>query len=500
MKCRMIKSEVWRIQWVLLAFLAFCMAGCKDDDENTQNLSYDPNQPVEITDFTPDSGGGNTFVVIHGKNFGTDKSLVKLTVGGKEAVVINVLGDCLYAIVPPKAFKGNFVLTVGKGEQVQTVEAEKKFNYSRQMVVSTLCGRVDEKGNYEVKNGPFGDCGGIAEPTWFSFDPKDHSILYLAQDNQKKMRVLDLENKQIYFGIPNGVGGIDRMRTITWTLDGDTMIIANDRGGDTDPNNIYLVRDKSKKNFEQFNENPQTLMQGKGCNGSAIHPINGELYYNSYAMGDVFRYDYHTAYDPVKKEFDFSKREKLFTIQDREWEFNFVIHPSGDYAYIVVVKQNYIMRTDYNKKTKRFGVPYLFCGAVNQPGWADGTGDKARVNRPYQGVFVKNEEYEKENREDIYDFYFTDRNNHCIRKLTPEGSVTTYAGRGSTALDGVEGSQDGELREKARFRDPAALAYDEEKKVFYIGDVGNHCVRMISLEEASDEEIGEESGQQEGDN
>lgn len=494
MKCRK-KKGLYEVRWVLLTLLTLWLSSCKDEEGGTQILPYDPGTPVEIIDFTPDSGGGNTFIVIQGKNFGTDKSKVKLSVGGKKAVVINVQGEYMYAIIPKKAFKGNLVLTVGEGEHSQTIEAEKKFNYTRQMVVSTLCGAVDEKGNYDVKNGPFDNCGGIAEPTWFSFDPKDHSILYLAQDNNKKMRVLDLKNEYIYFGIPNGVAGIERMRTITWTLDGDTMIISNDRGGDTDPNNLYIVRDKKKPIHEQFNENAQTLMQGKNCNGSAIHPINGELYYNSFAMGDVFRYDYYSAYDKDKKEFDFSKREKLFTIQDREWEFNIVIHPSGDYAYIVVINQHYIMRTDYNKNKKRFGSPYLFCGGVSAPGWSDGAGDKARINRPYQGVFVKNEDYEKEGKEDIYDFYFTDRNNHCIRKLTPEGNVTTYAGRGSTALDDVKGHIDGELREKARFDDPAALAYDEEKKAFYIGDIGNHCIRKIALEEAeegSEEQSGPE--------
>ncbi len=499
MQCRTMRKVMQECRWILLALCTICFWSCKDDEESGSTaLPYDPSKPVEITDFTPDSGGGNSFIVIYGKNFGVDKSAVKLTIGGKNAVVINVLGDCMYAIVPQKAFKGNFVLTVGNGEQAQTVEAEKKFNYTRSMVVSTLCGKKEENGSYEVKNGPFDDCGGIDKPTWFSFDPENKDILYLEQDPEsgdRPLRVLDLKNKYIY---TNTNVNLSRPRTITWALgkgDGlkDTMIIACDRGGDTDVNNYYLVRDRNKAVHEQFNVTPQPLMEGKACNGSAVHPVNGELYYNSYSQGQVYKYNYRTAWDELKQEFDYSKKVQLFTIQDVNWEFNIVIHPTGRYAYIVVVNQHYIMRTDYNPTKKKFGVPYLFCGSVGGADWVDGTGDKARLNTPYQGVFVKNKEYEAEGKEDIYDFYFTDKMNHCIRILTPEGSVTTFAGRGSSALNSNPyGNIDGELREKARFDRPAALAYDEKTETFYVGDVENHSIRTIALEEG-DEDTAEEA-------
>lgn len=494
MRIKITKEGFRGYQWILLALFTVCLASCKDNEEEKQVEPYNPNKPVEITDFTPDTGGGDTYIVVYGKNFGTDASLLKLTVGGKQAKVISVLGEYMYAIVPQKAFKGNFVLTIGEGENAQTVEAEKKFNYERQLIVSTLCGETDEKGNYEVINGPFGNCGGIAAPTWFSFDPDNKDILYLAQDEgTKPIRVLDLKNKHLY---TNTQFSIDRPRTITWALgkDGmrDTMIIASDKGGDRDVNNWYLVRDKSKPAHEAFNGTPQPLMEGSGCNGSAIHPVNGELYYNSYAQGDVYKFDYRNAWNADRKAFDYTKREKLFTIQDVHWEFNMVIHPTGRYAYIVVVNQHYIMRTDYDNVKKRFGVPYLFCGSVGNSGWEDATGEKARLNTPYQGVFVKNKKYVEDKNEDEYDFYFTDRFNHCIRILTPEGSVTTFAGRGSSALNSNPyGYVNGALREKARFDRPSALAYDEETETFYIGDWMNHRIRKIALEEG--ENTSEES-------
>lgn len=487
MKCSTMKSKLWSIQWILLAIFTVGLSSCKDDDNSSSVTPYNPGQPVEITDFTPETGGGNTRVVVYGKNFGTDTSLLKLTVGGKEAKIISVLSDCMYAIVPQKAYKGNFVLTVGEGEQAQTVEAKKKFNYERQMVVSALCGNMDEKGNYDVKDGPFNDCGGLAEPTWLSFDPKNKDILYIAQDNGKNIRVLDLANEYLYTGLRSGDSGMGRMRTITWSLDGDTMIVSNDQGDKNYGNNFYIKRKTDMEPYAAFNTGTQTLQVGNACNGSAIHPVNGELYYNSYSLGDVYKFDYWSAHKELG--FDYTKREHLYTIQDRDWEFNIVIHPTGNYAYLVMVNKHYIMRTDYDWKKKRFGNPYLFCGSVGNAAWVDGTGNSARLSTPYQGVFVKNKDYVANKAEDEYDFYFADRNNHCIRKLTPDGSVTTFAGRGG--VGDPNGYTNGGLRSEARFRQPCGLAYDETTETFYVGDVNNHRIRKIAMEEPDEEATGE---------
>ena len=134
-------------------------------------------------------------------------------------------------------------------------------------------------------------------------------------------------------------------------------------------------------------------------------------------------------------------------------------------------------------------------GGVGQSAWVDGVGANARLNSPYQGVFVKNPEYVKANKSDVYDFYFTDSGNHCVRVLTPEGVVTTYAGRGSANLNNeAKGYVDGTLRGEARFNNPRGLAYDEQNNVFYVGDMDNHIIRKIAME---DEDSAHESDEEE---
>ena len=107
----------------------------------------------------------------------------------------------------------------------------------------------------------------------------------------------------------------------------------------------------------------------------------------------------------------------------------------------------------------------------------------ARFDGLFQGVFVKNREYEEAGKEDIYDFYVSEKFNHTVRKVTPEGVVTTFAGRSNSTVDGQAwGYIDGDLRTEARFRQPMGIAFDEVSESFYVGEVDNHSIRYITTE------------------
>jgi hypothetical protein len=200
---------------------------------------------------------------------------------------------------------------------------------------------------------------------------------------------------------------------------------------------------------------------------TAIHPINGEMYFTRYRAGDVQRYDFTTK-----------KLETVFQNPYAGIIFLMIIHPTGNYAYIVETGKYYIMRTDYNWETKTFMTPYLVCGTAGSWGYADGVGSQARLNKPMQGVFVKNPAYKGQL--DEYDFYFCDKDNHAIRRLTPLGRVETFAGRGN---NGTSGYNDGDLRGEARFNYPESIVYDEKRECFYVGDSNNYLIRKIGYEE-----------------
>ncbi len=71
--------------------------------------------------------------------------------------------------------------------------------------------------------------------------------------------------------------------------------------------------------------------------------------------------------------------------------------------------------------------------------------------------------------------YIADSNNHRIRKVTPEGVITTFSGTGTPGFSG-----DGGAADEARLRSPASIAIDTNNNL-YIADFNNHLIRKIDL-------------------
>ena len=96
-----------------------------------------------------------------------------------------------------------------------------------------------------------------------------------------------------------------------------------------------------------------------------------------------------------------------------------------------------------------------------EQGFADGVGKQARFDSPI-GVAV----------DQAGNVYVSDWGNHCIRKITSRGVVSTLAGTDK------EGLADGQGR-SARFDDPAGVAVDSQGNLF-VSDCDNHRVCRIT--------------------
>ena len=101
------------------------------------------------------------------------------------------------------------------------------------------------------------------------------------------------------------------------------------------------------------------------------------------------------------------------------------------------------------------------------PGDIDGKGSVARFNNP-TGLAL----------DDVGNIFVADTDNHTIRRITPNGFVTTIAGLGQS-----NGASDG-TGISVRFAKPAGVAVDAQGNV-YVADTGNHTIRKGYLSNLS---------------
>ena len=119
---------------------------------------------------------------------------------------------------------------------------------------------------------------------------------------------------------------------------------------------------------------------------------------------------------------------------------------------------------NYTIRRLRFTADYLvdtISGLAGQMGTVDGAGAGARFNYLF-GIAMDRAE----------NLYVTEY--FCIRKITPAGMVSTFAGK----CDGGGGYVDGSTID-ARFNGASGIAVDEDDNV-YVTEIVNHTVRKIS--------------------
>ena len=134
------------------------------------------------------------------------------------------------------------------------------------------------------------------------------------------------------------------------------------------------------------------------------------------------------------------------------------------------------------RKINPAGLVTTLAGNAGEPGSENGPVNAARFNFP-SGVAV----------DGAANVYVADSGNHTIRKISPEGMVTTLAGS-----PGIEGAADGP-GSGARFKSPRGVAADTNG-VVYVADSNNSTIRKINLAgmvttlAGSPEESGHENG------
>ncbi len=133
---------------------------------------------------------------------------------------------------------------------------------------------------------------------------------------------------------------------------------------------------------------------------------------------------------------------------------------------IAIDKYGNLYITEYRssivRKISSDGIVTTLAGKEMELGADDGTGLEARFNRPH-GIAVDND----------LNVYVTDMKNCTVRKITPEGVVSTHAG-----IPGVQGAKNG-LASESTFYFPEDIAVNSKGDLF-VADSYNFTIRKIS--------------------
>lgn len=416
-----------------LLLCAGWLFSCSDEGTST---SYDPSLPVTIETFSPDSGRIRTQFIIEGNNFGNDASKVKVWFNEKEALVLNVVNNAIYTIVPKQPGDSCVISVVVENDSVAF--DKKKFIYHITESVSTVVGKALETGNTD---GSLTDAT-FQSPRWIAIDWEDN-IIY-SDESSYRVRLISLNSNEVITLFTPGV----LLQDFAFTLDRREFYATVDNGSV-----IY-----------RFAADNLWVPEEVGTMG-----ISG--YFHGMAMGKDPRYLYARQNVGVVWQVDLENgwgdatRFSPEAYNEDGGQGNIAYSPVEDCFYVVSGNRKHsIFRLSADGTTYE---KYAGGGGIDgsSSGYRDGPAEQALFNWP-QGIAINSEG----------DIFIAEKNNHTIRKIDHRTKVvSTVAGQA-----GVSGYEDGDPLE-ALFNTPIGLAFDKED-FLYIADQGNHCIRKLSIE------------------
>ncbi|MBT9548530.1 MAG: hypothetical protein IV090_24265 [Candidatus Sericytochromatia bacterium] len=149
-----------------------------------------------------------------------------------------------------------------------------------------------------------------------------------------------------------------------------------------------------------------------------------------------------------------------------------IITNKNNIMYVVDESKQMIRKIDQGFVFNLAGSPYV--EGTSKPTYQDGKGSEARFANPFGITLDSNE-----------NLYITDRRVGSIRKITPDGATTTFAGPHTLAIATERRNKgifyrDG-LANSAVFFDLTGITIDTENNL-YVSDTGNQAIRKITPE------------------
>lgn len=439
-----------KLFWGCLTALVIGLVSCSDDSEkNLSGLPNDPTKPIQLTSFMPDSGGVATQVIIEGSNFGTDASKLKVYFNKKRAKVVRAIGNMAY-VLAPKLPGDTCTISVVMGDD--SLQYEKEFYYRTKVLVSTITGNA-----YEGKNTVDGT---LAEARfnnpWYLV--VDHEKNILVGEWKCRARLISEERNSVVTLLNSSSSG----EVASGCLDykGEVAYFPMNGGPyyyELDPEQQWMARriNPTKNPGDEFDFEHKyslacceldSMLYTITTNGELVK-INPKTRVASLVMKDILKdrltstLQVYLAFHPIDKHMLYFVNPSSMAPQDGPIQ-------GTDKIYRID------MRTLEIEDYAGSGIK----------GHLDGPKETAEFNNPCQICFDQDG-----------NMYVGDTDNYCVRKISPEGIVTTVVG-----IPGTKGYLDGDP-DVALFNRFWGMKIDPEGTI-YIADYYNSCIRKLEIQ------------------
>lgn len=434
---RLFKSYLWMVLMGSLAWVS-----CSDKETGgTAGTSFDPSQPIVISDFYPDSGGIATPMIITGKNFGTDTTGLALWYVDEDGKrhrggLVSSNGEKLYCYVPAGlTYKRNIKLEVTRANGTDTIKGagSRDFKYITQTAVTTIVGTQTSDAHATKIDKLL--TSNLSAPGYLCVDNDNNIFIvqhrfddsFKANGSDAFIECRDEKNENI--------GG---------------MVLKADLKRDQ----LSILQVNSKTD-EKINAPAYSTLDG--YEGVYVPDDNGRKYYSLLKS---------QGYAVHKQQF--INPNGYSTLDQSNWKYCFVINKNDQMIYSVMFKGQLIR---INPKTRKAELLLKRVGKDGPKG--SGGSDAFCTFSPTQPnrLFISFT--------DAHQIWYVD-----VDQLSDKDSLTyagePYAGISSFGTVNVtegKGWEDGALK-NAKFCYPRQMTFTKDGKL-YIADSGNQCIRMI---------------------
>lgn len=479
---------------VCCLLICFFQIACSDNDESgTQRAAFDPNQPIMIDDFYPDSGGIATPMIISGKNFGSDTTGLRVYFVDENNVkhqggLVSSNGNRLYVYVPEGlTYMRNINIQVERKlkdrEEPFVGLANNAFIYKTQTSVTTIVGQVSNT-DQPTKGGTL-TTATLSAPVYICLDDEDN--IFISERSIFNQGVCDMRCHKS--DGENSTGNILKA-SIT---KGDVVVLSENQYGN--PNSpifydepgletVYVPADGGMEYYQMAKTTgylPRRLLALKNTEYPEIDKDNWKYsfvvnkndkqLYTVMWRGQLVRINPKTRLSQV-----LLKKVGIHGGSDSFCAFS-PIEPNK--LFICFSDNNEIWTVDLDdlkgKDIEEYhGEPYAgracWEGKTPGTGWEDGLLRNAKFNNPREISFTSDGK-----------LYIADAVNCCIRTIdttVPQNRATVSTAIG---LPGTPGHQDGGP-DIAKFHYPFGVAVSKDGTHIYVADTHNRVIRKLSIQ------------------